>query len=201
MTIRRRKQKSGNVTWQVDLGVVQGQRLQRSFKTQSEAAAFAQQAQDMTSRRGSVGVRTALVDLPARVRQLEVQNAGQAAALQVAQKEIADLKEQNSRLRAHVSSAEGIVALSEVADRIVSCPMPRCSGVYFLLLEGEVVYVGQALSIFRRLHDHLGLYEFDAVAWIPVAPRDLNRVERLWINKLGPRHNVRYLPVPPEVIA
>ena len=103
----------------------------------------------------------------------------------------------------------------------------RASGVYRLLLAGEVVYVGQSDNVYRRLASHMLARSpasrggpkarrnyfspndirgrpipFDSaeVYWCSV--RDLNRIEMELIEQLRPRYNrriVQVLPNAPEM--
>lgn len=54
MKIRARRHRSGNVTWQLDLGLVEGRRVQRSYGTEKEARAALRAAQEAQARHGSM---------------------------------------------------------------------------------------------------------------------------------------------------
>lgn len=54
MKIRARRHRSGNVTWQLDLGLVEGRRVQRSYGTEKEAKAALRAAQEAQARHGSM---------------------------------------------------------------------------------------------------------------------------------------------------
>lgn len=64
-------------------------------------------------------------------------------------------------------------------------------GVYLLLHQGEVVYVGQAVDMRRRVGDHLGDARkvFDAARCIPCPVDKLLEVERRYILAFGPKLN------------
>ena len=68
---------------------------------------------------------------------------------------------------------------------------PIC-GVYFLKLEGVIVYVGQTINLISRIqtHEKDDAKEFDEVSYIEVAPCELAIVEMLYISKLRPRLNM-----------
>ncbi len=51
--------------------------------------------------------------------------------------------------------------LSQISDRLLDVSSLRLSGVYFLCVEGEVVYVGQAVNVATRIAAHLVAKEFD----------------------------------------
>lgn len=75
---------------------------------------------------------------------------------------------------------------SEIAK--AAAPFSVC-GVYFLLLQGRVVYVGQSISVFRRLGEHVPGKVFDAFHFIPCAREDLSKIERAYIRALRPSLN------------
>jgi len=73
-------------------------------------------------------------------------------------------------------------------------------GIYFLILEGQVVYVGQSLNSGSRLLEHLREMrrgkrrfaeskKFDRVLFRRCSPSDLDRLERALIRLLRPRFN------------
>lgn len=64
-------------------------------------------------------------------------------------------------------------------------------GVYFLLRQGVVVYVGQAVDARRRIGEHIGDggKSFDAVSFIPCPRPRLDAVERHYIEMLLPEYN------------
>lgn len=67
-------------------------------------------------------------------------------------------------------------------------------GIYVLLLQGEVVYVGQTRDIFARIGaspDHRGR-DYDEIYFIKCPLHELDRVEALMINKLKPRVGAVY---------
>jgi hypothetical protein len=69
----------------------------------------------------------------------------------------------------------------------------RFQGVYFLLKEGSIVYVGQATNIISRLLSHaknFGPEAFDRIAFIPIDDlRLLSAVEEFYIAKFTPTLN------------
>lgn len=86
------------------------------------------------------------------------------------------------------------------------------SGVYFLRREGKVVYVGQALSLRRRICEHIGHggKKFDSVSVIFCKPEFLNKLEQKHIRIHAPEYNncpvakkVRYLRsiAAPEIVS
>jgi hypothetical protein len=77
---------------------------------------------------------------------------------------------------------------SERVRRTVINPLIRRSGVYFLKLRGEIVYVGQSVNMFVRVNSHLGK-EFDEVLFFACEPHEMNRWEGFFIRFLRPRLN------------
>jgi hypothetical protein len=64
------------------------------------------------------------------------------------------------------------------------------SGVYFLIHEGEVVYVGQSVSPAYRVREHFHDKIFDRVLFLPTVPEELNGVEGTFIRHLKPKYNI-----------
>lgn len=69
------------------------------------------------------------------------------------------------------------------------------SGVYFLHLKGEVVYVGQAANMRKRIGQHLveGQKDFDSVSCIPCRKSLLLKIERHFIEQFLPPYNQCHL--------
>jgi hypothetical protein len=67
-------------------------------------------------------------------------------------------------------------------------------GIYFLCKAKEVVYVGQAWNVYKRVNEHGPLKDFDSVFAIPVPTELLDEVERYWIDRIKPKLNSEYRP-------
>lgn len=65
------------------------------------------------------------------------------------------------------------------------------SGIYFLHLEGEIVYVGQSKNMRARIGQHIseGTKRFDAVSCEPCLIKWLLKREEYYIAVLNPRYN------------
>lgn len=74
---------------------------------------------------------------------------------------------------------------------------PDGPGLYFLIADETIIYVGSSLWPSRRVwsHVHAGK-EFDCEVYLAVEDADLIRLERLYIGLLTPRHNRAGNPVP-----
>lgn len=62
------------------------------------------------------------------------------------------------------------------------------SGVYFLVDEDKVIYVGQSVNIYSRIPQHHDK-KFDKFTYVLCEPRFLNIVETLYIHCLQPKLN------------
>ena len=65
----------------------------------------------------------------------------------------------------------------------------KLSGVYFLIKNEKVVYVGQSVNVAARIHSHIGAKDFDSYAWVKVPSHNLNVVESLYIHHFRPHLN------------
>lgn len=77
-------------------------------------------------------------------------------------------------------------------EEILGSALPAESfcGVYFLIADGEVVYVGQSKDVFKRVSTHRsGDKQFDSFSYIACGKDDVDRLEALYIAMLMPRHN------------
>ena len=64
-------------------------------------------------------------------------------------------------------------------------------GVYFLKDQGEIVYVGQSISVYNRVSQHKSqnFKKFDSVTLLPCKPEELNNLEGFFIRLLKPKLN------------
>lgn len=64
-------------------------------------------------------------------------------------------------------------------------------GVYFLIRQNKIVYVGQSRDVYSRVQSHRAerRIEFDRFKFLDVAVADLNTVERFYIAKFDPEYN------------
>ena len=65
------------------------------------------------------------------------------------------------------------------------------SGVYFLYQGDEIVYVGQAMSVYSRVgvHKKTGEITFDSFSFISLDIEEADAVESRYILELQPKHN------------
>ena len=115
---------------------------------------------------------------------------------------IRELKEQISDLTASVEGAQhaaqmmrlsceltGAYLLREEQIVAAAAHVPDTTGVYFLIHQDRVIYVGQSVAILARIEAHRIDKTFDRVAYIPCAKELLNALESLYIHTLRPRLN------------
>jgi hypothetical protein len=70
----------------------------------------------------------------------------------------------------------------------LALPWEKSSGVYFLVQDQEVVYVGQSVNVYLRIAQHVDK-KFDKYAFVPCKAELLDRLESLYIHTLKPRLN------------
>lgn len=83
-----------------------------------------------------------------------------------------------------------ILSEEEMVD--ASCNVDGFSGIYFLIENGVVVYVGQSTNIFNRLQSHSQKKRFDAVTILLCSPYKLDSMESIYIHSLRPKLNDKY---------
>jgi excinuclease UvrABC nuclease subunit len=78
----------------------------------------------------------------------------------------------------------------DIVAGAIAYPRRMC-GIYFLVDDGEIVYVGQAVDLRRRLVEHyeLGAKPFDSYFFLPTNESDLDAVEAHYIHALKPKYN------------
>jgi len=65
------------------------------------------------------------------------------------------------------------------------------TGIYFLLKNDEIVYVGKTINLYDRImvHQKQNVKDFDSYLFLEVDNKKLNLSERYFINKLKPIYN------------
>jgi len=66
-------------------------------------------------------------------------------------------------------------------------------GIYFLIHNDDIVYIGQSIDIPNRIRQHKGHYPFDTVKYIEVNKNKLNKIEKEYILQYTPKYNKTYL--------
>ena len=154
----------------------------RPAKTQEERIAIAAKA--VATRRANAAKKKAIRE-EAKLRVLALKD------------EIAELEAKRARLSelgaidARSAELTGSVLLreEEIVDR--AHPWHGETGVYFLISDGRVVYVGQSTNVYARVHHHSGVKKFDSYAYVRCAPEIMDKLESLYIHYLRPPLNGR----------
>ena len=82
-----------------------------------------------------------------------------------------------------------LLGVGEIIENALKAPT-RKSGIYFLIKDGHVVYVGQSQNIAARLGGHgLRFRDFDSYYFTHCDPEELNKMESAYIKKLSPKWN------------
>lgn len=83
--------------------------------------------------------------------------------------------------------------LKFMASALQQLPVATPSGVYFLCLGNEIVYVGQSLNPYQRIGGHVvSGKKFDRIFFIPVPAAELDWMESVMIHTLKPALNGRH---------
>lgn len=110
--------------------------------------------------------------------------------------EVCELEEKISNLRSDFEIFKAIAALSPKTllrkEEIIQQAQPyEFSGIYFLIQDNEIVYVGQSVNVLRRIGTHADK-KFDAFAFVPCDKKALDKLETLYIHLLRPPLNGEY---------
>ena len=79
-----------------------------------------------------------------------------------------------------------------------SIPARAACGIYFLIKDKKVVYVGKSTDLFSRISDHKRKTGFDSFSFLPCERGDLDRLEMAYILALMPKYN-RLMMLPAAV--
>jgi cell division protein FtsB len=122
------------------------------------------------------------------------------------QRQLMDALAQNRDLRLQVAELKAEVAKHENTDpalaEILRNKVTRGSfcGIYFLIKEGEIVYVGQSKNVFGRMNGHADK-DFDYISFLPCRADELDLMEARYIVKYKPILNVGKVKALPWSIA
>lgn len=110
-----------------------------------------------------------------------------------------DMREEHKRL-----SGDDILTETEIvsrADRRI-----QLSGIYFLVKDGRIVYVGQAQDVDVRIAQHRKTKDFDEFTYIQAMGDQLDLLESIYIHHFRPELNARrggkiVAPLDPSAVA
>lgn len=80
------------------------------------------------------------------------------------------------------ASVDAVLATAVLAD-------PIMTGVYFLIRDGRITYVGRGVHIALRIAIHAKTKRFDSWSWIPCGIDKLTETERRYIDLMLPEDN------------
>ena len=69
-----------------------------------------------------------------------------------------------------------------------SIPLAGTPGIYFLFANGQLMYVGRSINLWRRIEEHKRR-SFDSYSFVPCQVADLTRLEARYIDKFKPPWN------------
>lgn len=84
-------------------------------------------------------------------------------------------------------SGESLLSQDDICKSAI--PWEKACGVYFLVKNDLVVYVGQSVNVHARIAQHVGQKDFDKYAFVQCSPDALDKVESLYIHFLRPSLN------------
>jgi hypothetical protein len=110
------------------------------------------------------------------------------------------LKDQIEKLESKLTVLKQIDLMNEIANKVsgntllreheivsVSKPWQQFVGVYFLIDNGKIVYVGQSVNVYSRISQHSK--KFDSFSILPCQKNELDALESLYIHVLKPPLN------------
>lgn len=90
---------------------------------------------------------------------------------------------------------EAAAAANYAPDEIIasSFPVPSQCGIYFLIRDGEIRYIGQTKTLLYRLSQHSRAgRQFDAFSFIPCREDQLDELEKVYVTLLMPEENRQF---------
>lgn len=81
------------------------------------------------------------------------------------------------------------------ASQIIAASVEKSAfcGIYFLIKDGQIVYVGQSINAMRRLTRHIDEgKDFDRFAVVSCPKDDMDKMERTFIAALAPKENMTF---------
>lgn len=84
---------------------------------------------------------------------------------------------------------ESLLDEKDILSDSMEWSFPNCPGIYFLIRENKIVYVGQSKSVVARLLSHYKYKNFDRFYYCKVNESELNDYETYYILKFAPEEN------------
>jgi predicted GIY-YIG superfamily endonuclease len=115
------------------------------------------------------------------------------------EREIQKLERERKKLFREIDAAKamkkmtGGLLVSKESILAAANDVEKTSGVYFLINDEEIVYVGQSVNIHSRIHDHTSSNgmrkKFNKFAFVCCNEDELDAVESVYIHMLQPKDN------------
>lgn len=84
---------------------------------------------------------------------------------------------------------KGILSHKQIIETGKLFSEDECIGVYFLIKNNEIIYVGQSVNVFSRVGQHRYLKDFDGFKYINCKKLELDILESVYIHFLNPKLN------------
>jgi hypothetical protein len=76
----------------------------------------------------------------------------------------------------------------------IAKPIDVICGIYFLISDDEIVYIGQSINVISRVASHKKDKEFDSFSYVEVPKDGLSLFEAAYIDAYKPKLNERFYP-------
>lgn len=88
--------------------------------------------------------------------------------------------------------------LAKKAPKGYSGNLNAKTGIYFLIHDNQIIYVGKAVNLYQRLklHDKIGKIDYDSFSFIEMDRVNAEKEERKYIVNLCPKENKALKPSP-----
>lgn len=95
-------------------------------------------------------------------------------------------KHQALSMVSHKATKEYLLTRTQLLENEI--PWNSLVGIYFLIHDNEIVYIGQSTNVYRRLTAHSDK-QFSGYAVVPCETHELDILESLYIHCLQPKYN------------
>jgi len=77
-----------------------------------------------------------------------------------------------------------------LVERLNTLPHPyEASGIYFLYVDDEIVYIGQSINMYARIMQHAKCIDYEYVKFFVCGQSEMNDTEARFIMRFKPKHN------------
>jgi len=79
-----------------------------------------------------------------------------------------------------------LINQNQIIEKSISYDSIKKIGIYFLIKDKQIIYIGQSINIHNRLSHHSSRKQFDAISIIECNPDNLDELESLYIHAIKP---------------